>query len=137
TSKEAALQYSIEAVKNMDMMGLKIEFIKPILVVPSNIESRDKVVASLDSLEIHNQLKPIQKTSENFMEEYQISMKKMNLHSFINDKDSIVWDDTDLNLSVKRAIINPEKEIPDLLLHLSISDVRFRLSQPQYQFIFK
>lgn len=134
---------TIEVIKNqsksIEMFEIDIEFVNPIVFVPMNYKSEDRIIGSLGNISVKSVLEKVVKTKENWIENYIIKLDKMNLKTKYGNttKEYSVLNDTDMKFEFRRSIVNPLEEVQDLSMDATISKVSILLSQHQYQMIFR
>ncbi|KAL9658375.1 hypothetical protein ABK040_015695 [Willaertia magna] len=124
-----------EVKEELNLMLFKIDVLlrNPLVIAPVKYNSEDKILGNLGEIKVSNSLKQV---NDCWVENYNIDVQKMNLHTINKGRQSFVVGNMDWVLNVDRAVINPGFKIPGVLVDINVFGVSMTLTQKQYQMIF-
>lgn len=118
-----------------DMLGLDLTFETPIVKVPVSCTSRDHIYAELGRIRVFNVLS--RPTSTSLVEDIRIELQNMNMKTKLFGAIRPVVDSVNIDMSVKRLVYGESQDTPSIDFDMSVSEVAMKLSQAQYQMIFR
>lgn len=124
----------IETSETSSMLGLDLTFETPIVFVPVSQKSSDFVHADLGRIRVYNVLS---RTDKLLLEDIRIELTNMNMKTLLNHVTKSVVDKVDIDMSVKRVVSGNDGSTPNVDFSMTVSEVAMKLTQLQYQMIFR